>query len=364
MAQVVFSCSRADRTCVSALVRHLRDRGINAGLDDSGEEAAGWDRASLDAAHVMVLVLSPDAMESGRVCDEFVCFQRQKKPVLAVVLRETPVDYRLHGLTYIDFVGQPRNVACHQLVQALIALGASGAVPASDFSSRGTPGDALPRLHMKPSVKNYIGWALGWFTKDRSPRVLALWAVILLCVLVWGVSRWIDPDQGEPATDFLPSCFTGITSPKYGATVEIPALAQGRYAPEDLGEDELWLFVRAGNGRYYPQVKRTCQPSALMRFVCRQLRFLETTSACQPASGIVITPGRYRWEMAISLVPETSSGTDFELLLGTLAPSPSRQVFAVTQQVWCNSGATGFDASELYGAFRFNELDRVSLTRK
>lgn len=371
MPQVFVSYSHKDHEFVRQLVTDLAGRGLEVWFDGRIDKGADWDdsvQAALDGAQVMVLVLSPDAMKSENVQDEWSYYKDQKKIILPVLFRETQVHYRLHRVQYVDFLRQPYQTALDQLTDALEARGVSRAVPVPDLVRADTlqpaPIAELPRFQMDPSATNYAYLALDSLKREQMRWMLGFLAAILISALVWGYDRWINPDEERPAIT-EPPAFTGITSPRNLDVVPLPVSVQGVYDPVDVGTDDLWLFLKAPDGRYYPQVERACNDPApgkpWVQFLCRF--FPQWSDLCEPPASIGLQTGRFDWTMSAALGPPMDSGAVFELVLGTLTPSVSFQIFGVFQ-VWCGVSATGFDYSELYGAFRFHELDRVTVTRQ
>lgn len=203
--------------------------------------------------------------------------------------------------------------------------------------------------------------------KGRNTRwKVGILAAILIAALAWSYHQWIDPKGGDQWDSTEPPAFTGITSPRNLDVVSMPVTVHGVYDPPDVEGGHLWLFIKAPDGRYYPQVTNACRKtvsaSTWTRLFCSC--FPQVASICEPASSIVIEAGHFDWEMTAALGPTMDSGTTFELVLGAVAPSVSFQIFGVFP-VWCSgSGIAGFDYSQMYGAFRFKELDRVVVTRK
>lgn len=107
MGQVFFSYGRADNDFVLKLAKDLRAAGVNLWIDQL-DIAAGdrWDRAveeALEAASCLLVVLSPDSVESQNVMDEVSLGFDEQKRIVPVLYRKCDVPFRLRRLQHIDF---------------------------------------------------------------------------------------------------------------------------------------------------------------------------------------------------------------------------------------------------------------------
>ncbi len=127
------SYSHADAAFAARLADALPGLGIEPWIDREGI-AAGvrWSRAiqdALDSVDVLVLILSPTSMASTNVADEWQYALDRGKPVLPVLHEPTDVHFQLGRLQYVDFRGQPFEVALPQLAdgigRALVVLAES-----------------------------------------------------------------------------------------------------------------------------------------------------------------------------------------------------------------------------------------------
>jgi hypothetical protein len=100
------SYARADQAAVLRIATSLRDRGGMLWLDHF-ELRAGevWDRAiqlALESCVIVVVFLTPTAVDSQNVLDETLFAMDHRKLVLPVLLRTCNVPLRLHRLQRID----------------------------------------------------------------------------------------------------------------------------------------------------------------------------------------------------------------------------------------------------------------------
>jgi hypothetical protein len=107
-SQVFISHCSADRNLVDRLEGELRARGIATWVDRRKLEAGQqWPREierAIDSCHAMLVVLSPDALESQWVRKEYTYALCQHKPIIPLFIR--PVDhipFELSDIQVIDF---------------------------------------------------------------------------------------------------------------------------------------------------------------------------------------------------------------------------------------------------------------------
>ncbi|MBN1201918.1 MAG: SUMF1/EgtB/PvdO family nonheme iron enzyme [Anaerolineae bacterium] len=131
--QVFISYKRDDSDdFVRWLAAGLRAAGVHTWVDvediDPGEN---WDVAverGLDACDAMIAVLTPGAVKSRNVRDEWSFFLDEDKPVYPVMLQKCRVPYRLRRVQHIDFSRDPDGA----LADLLDALGAAAHHPPTE----------------------------------------------------------------------------------------------------------------------------------------------------------------------------------------------------------------------------------------
>lgn len=119
MPRIFISYSRADAAFAHHLTASLREAGGDVWIDvadiRSGDDWSDAIQAALDQCAVMLLILSPEAMDSVNVASEWKYYLDEGKTVIPVLMRETRINFRLRPLNYIDFFRQDYNVALAQL---------------------------------------------------------------------------------------------------------------------------------------------------------------------------------------------------------------------------------------------------------
>jgi hypothetical protein len=103
------SYSRVDSDFVARLRTDLSGRGLAAWRDvDDIPAAAAWDseiEAALQRCSHILLVVSSTSMASANVADEVGYARDRKKPIIPLLLDDTPLPLRVHRAQAIDFRG-------------------------------------------------------------------------------------------------------------------------------------------------------------------------------------------------------------------------------------------------------------------
>lgn len=119
MTHLFISYSRSDKDFAQKLTDTLRDNGVEVFLDVQGIEAGEkWSTAiqrALDAAEVMLVVISPASMQSDNVEDEWQYFLDNKKPILPILWLPAKLHFQLNRLQYVNFNGVPFETALNNL---------------------------------------------------------------------------------------------------------------------------------------------------------------------------------------------------------------------------------------------------------
>lgn len=122
-ATVFLSYAREDQPFVTRLANHLLKHRIDVWLDvyriDPGKSWARQIGEALDRCQLLLLVLSPAAVASENVDDEWNYFLDQKKKLVSVLHRPCKVPYRLSKLHYVDFHAAEFDQAVARLVATL-----------------------------------------------------------------------------------------------------------------------------------------------------------------------------------------------------------------------------------------------------
>lgn len=127
MPQVFISHSSADDAFVTRLGVDLRAVSVPTWVDHENIPAgADWDTqvgAALKACSAMIVVLSPQAVISRNVTDEWSLFFDLKKPIYPVMVAECEVPFRLLRVQRINFTGEydPAFAALLKVIKAAAA---------------------------------------------------------------------------------------------------------------------------------------------------------------------------------------------------------------------------------------------------
>ncbi len=118
--RVFISYSRHDQPFATRLAAHLKEHHFNVWLDvfeiQAGKSWARQIGEALDSSHLLLLVLSPDSLESGNVEDEWNYFLDKRKPIVPILYRPCEIPYRLFKLQYVDFTSLSYGSALAQLI--------------------------------------------------------------------------------------------------------------------------------------------------------------------------------------------------------------------------------------------------------
>ena len=132
MTRVFISYSRADEVFARRLATDLDRLGADVWIDvDDIPPGVNWSTAiqqGLDTCEALVLIVSPDALASKNVEDEWQYVRDEGKPVIPLLWRPVPrLHFQLRRIQYVDFHQQPYETALEQLRARLF----DAATPAS-----------------------------------------------------------------------------------------------------------------------------------------------------------------------------------------------------------------------------------------
>lgn len=199
MPQLFISYSRADVAFVRRLTDSLQQAGADIWIDvegiRSGEDWSDTIQLALDTCGVMILVITPESMDSVNVASEWKYYLDEGKSVIPVMLREARINFRLKPLNYVDFSKSDYDVAFTRLQAELEQKGLTFAPPDQRADK--------PRAVTPES------------DEGRSFRNLALvvaMAVLALAAVILAASTLIDldGDDGRAAGEelFAANCST------------------------------------------------------------------------------------------------------------------------------------------------------------
>lgn len=119
MSDVFISYSRKDARFARQLAVSLTRAGIDVWIDvDDIPVGTKWSTAvmqGLRLCQVMIVVISPAAMNSRNVEDEWQYFLDKNKPVVPVLLRPTDIHFQLNRIQRIDFHTEDYDTALQYL---------------------------------------------------------------------------------------------------------------------------------------------------------------------------------------------------------------------------------------------------------
>lgn len=123
MTSIFISYSRTDEAFARDLATTLAQLGADIWIDIEDIPAGmKWSTAiqqGLDTADALIVVISPPAMASRNVEDEWQYALDQGKPIIPVLLREAKVHFQLNRIQWIDFLLQPFDIALVELHEEL-----------------------------------------------------------------------------------------------------------------------------------------------------------------------------------------------------------------------------------------------------
>jgi|GEM_PF-4559266 len=127
MASLFISYSRVDEAFARQIAKSLSDRGASVWIDiDDIPAGMKWSTAiqqGLDSCDALIVIVSPEAMASGNVEDEWQYALDQKKPVIPIRYWPAKIHFQLSRIQYVDFVNQPYPEGLLALLDELHARG-------------------------------------------------------------------------------------------------------------------------------------------------------------------------------------------------------------------------------------------------
>ncbi len=145
MTRVFISYSRADEVFARRLATDLDRLGADVWIDvDDIPPGVNWSTAiqqGLDTCDALVLIISPDALASKNVEDEWQYVRDEGKPIIPLLWRPVPrLHFQLRRIQYVDFHRQPYETALAQLRVRL--FDEAPAVPSTPAPAAITPSTA------------------------------------------------------------------------------------------------------------------------------------------------------------------------------------------------------------------------------
>lgn len=127
MARVFLCYCRKDGEFARRLTADLDRLGADVWIDvddiRSGDDWSDAIQQALDGCLVMVLIISPDAMASANVSNEWKYFMENGRPIIPLLFKPARIHFRLKPLQYINFHHQTYAAVFRQLCAALVRQG-------------------------------------------------------------------------------------------------------------------------------------------------------------------------------------------------------------------------------------------------
>ncbi|MBC7814835.1 MAG: toll/interleukin-1 receptor domain-containing protein, partial [Burkholderiales bacterium] len=212
MARIFISYSRADEAFARQLATSLSEYGADVWIDVEDIPAGmKWSSAiqqGLDLCEIMLVLISPESMDSHNVEDEWQFYFDQKKPVIPLLVRPARVHFQLSRIQYIDFLHQPYDVGMERLKYELARRGFPLGTPMS------APTTPPPQSYSHPVGYNQTytpatpaNQPLTPLGRDR----LLLWAgLFVLLLIVSGIFLKLSADQRQANDDIRSATTTAI----------------------------------------------------------------------------------------------------------------------------------------------------------
>lgn len=125
-ATVFLSYARADQAFATRVANNLLKHGVDVWIDvyriDPGRSWARQIGEALDQCQIMIPILSPAAIASENVDDEWNYFLDQKKTIVSVLHAPCKIPYRLSKLQYVDFHSNDHDKSMARLLATLNTL--------------------------------------------------------------------------------------------------------------------------------------------------------------------------------------------------------------------------------------------------
>lgn len=129
MRQIFMSYAQNDETFAIRLTEDLRSSGAKVWLDvHNAEPGRNWGRSierALSESGMMVVVLSPQALECAHIAVEWQAYLEARRPMIPVVVRSCDLPGPLRTRRPVDFTWDYSR-AFHQLVSRLLEYNARG----------------------------------------------------------------------------------------------------------------------------------------------------------------------------------------------------------------------------------------------
>lgn len=178
--QVFISYSRKDIKFARRLAADLEEAGFDIWWDISdlkgGDDWVRFIPAAIQASQFLVVLLSPDSIQSEWVAKEYSYALRLRKKIVPAMIRQCDVPFALNTINYVDFINDEYDSAVNKL---LIALGST---PLPD-----KPVSGLKKLYKKfpPVVTRNPFYSIGAI-------------IIIAAILLFAIVNFLTPVTPPP----------------------------------------------------------------------------------------------------------------------------------------------------------------------
>ena len=205
MPRIFISYARKYEAFAHKLATSLSHVGADIWLDITDIPAGmNWSNAiqeGLDAADLMLVVLTPESAASKNVENEWQYYLDESKAVIPILLVPTKVHFQLRRLQYVDFHAQDYDTAFRQLYSELRRQGLQlTPLIAVEGSERIPAQSSLPTLGDKPAVRTRSGLVIG---------VVAVGVVVALLIIA---SQSASTPPATPTTLSVAQVATGAST--------------------------------------------------------------------------------------------------------------------------------------------------------
>ena len=207
MAQVFISYSRRDLPFVEQLVSDLKKTGLNVWYDLSGLEGGSRWRVEIQNAirksEYVIVVLSPDSVESEWVEREYLFSSNLKRKILPILYRPCELPLNFLDLNYIDVQGENYSRNFHKILQFL------------DIESEGLPSPTYTPAARSSFNRNMTSF-VGLFGLGVVILLVGAASVFILCRN--GNCQTPGPTSVVPEATQVPSEVPGLPGSTASAT--------------------------------------------------------------------------------------------------------------------------------------------------
>lgn len=213
MSRLFISYSRIDESFARKLALSLSRMGADIWIDvDDIPAGVKWSTAiqqGLDNADAMLVIISPDSMQSPNVEDEWQYYLDQGKPVIPVLWRPAKIHFQLNRIQYIDFHNVDFENALKKLhtelaVQGVVLAPAGSGTSAPPIST--SPAFAQPVTPMQSA-------------SPRTLRYMVMGAGALISIVL-GVAVALGVFQRESRVDKAEALLKAMSERNFGVASE------------------------------------------------------------------------------------------------------------------------------------------------